>query len=169
MSEIKRAKPVRKSSNSSISSRASNVSFSEKVRRESTAKFDNFMKECRAAYLAVLSSTTEKITSIDELILGKNGFPFMQYWLHLVTSRAGLSNESTLVVEIGTLFPPSLPPKKGKEGRKYIVKYFTTSLPASFLRSLFFLLGMRLLLCILLNYSSHSLKSYDKVVSSCRV
>lgn len=90
MSEIKRAKPVRKSSNSSISSRASNVSFSEKVRRESTAKFDNFMKECRAAYLAVLSSTTEKITSIDELILGKNGFPFMQYWLHLVTSRAGL-------------------------------------------------------------------------------
>lgn len=72
-------KPVRKSSNSSLSSRASNVSFSEKVRRESTAKFDNFMKECRAAYLAVLSSTTEKITSIDELILGKNGFPFMQY------------------------------------------------------------------------------------------
>ena len=48
------------------------MSFSEKVRRESTAKFDNFMKECRAAYLAVLSSTTEKITSIDELILGKN-------------------------------------------------------------------------------------------------
>ena len=29
------------------------------------------MKECRAAYLAVLSSTTEKITSIDDLILGK--------------------------------------------------------------------------------------------------
>lgn len=71
MSEIKRVKPARRSSNSSISSRASNVSFSEKVRRESTAKFDNFMKECRAAYLAVLSSTTEKITSIDELILGK--------------------------------------------------------------------------------------------------
>lgn len=77
MSDIKRAKPVRKSSNSSISSRASNVSFSEKVRRESTAKFDNFMKECRAAYLAVLSSTTEKITSIDELILGKNGFIYI--------------------------------------------------------------------------------------------
>ena len=72
MSEIKRPKPLRKSSNSSVSSRASNVSFSEKVRRESTAKFDNFMKECRAAYLAVLSSTTEKITSIGELILGKN-------------------------------------------------------------------------------------------------
>ena len=72
MSELKRNKPFRRSSNSSLSSRASNVSFSEKVRRESTAKFDNFMKECRAAYLAVLSSTTEKITSIDELILGKN-------------------------------------------------------------------------------------------------
>lgn len=71
MSEIKRGKPLRRSSNSSVSSRTSNVSFSEKVRRESTAKFDNFMKECRAAYLAVLSSTTEKITSIDELILGK--------------------------------------------------------------------------------------------------
>ena len=72
MSELKRNKPFRRSSNSSLSSRASNVSFSEKVRRESTAKFDNFMKECRAAYLAVLSSTTEKITSIEELILGKN-------------------------------------------------------------------------------------------------
>lgn len=89
MSEIKQPKPLRKSSTSSVSSRASNVSFSEKVRRESTAKFDNFMKECRAAYLAVLSSTTEKITSIDELILalqfgGRN--PSMKvvhkYWKH---------------------------------------------------------------------------------------
>ena len=78
MSEVKLGKPVRRSSNSSVSSRASNVSFSEKVRRESTAKFDNFMKECRAAYLAVLSSTTEKITSIDELILGENYFLFEQ-------------------------------------------------------------------------------------------
>lgn len=89
MSEIKRVKPARRSSNSSISSRASNVSFSEKVRRESTAKFDNFMKECRAAYLAVLSSTTEKITSIDELILalqfgGRNpSRKFAEkYWKH---------------------------------------------------------------------------------------
>ncbi|KAK2569836.1 EF-hand calcium-binding domain-containing protein 7, partial [Acropora cervicornis] len=56
MSETKRVKPLRRSSNSSLSSRASNVSFSEKVRRESTAKFDDFMKECRAAYLAVLST-----------------------------------------------------------------------------------------------------------------
>lgn len=71
MSEKKRVKPLRRSSTSSVSSRTSNVSFSEKVRRESTAKFDDFMKECRAAYLAVLSSTTEKITSIDELILGE--------------------------------------------------------------------------------------------------
>lgn len=89
MSEVKRVKPVRRSSNSSISSRASNVSFSEKVRRESTAKFDNFMKECRAAYLAVLSTTTEKITSIDELILalqfgGRNpSRKFAEkYWKH---------------------------------------------------------------------------------------
>ncbi|XP_020624882.1 EF-hand calcium-binding domain-containing protein 7-like isoform X1 [Orbicella faveolata] len=89
MSEVKLGRPVRRSSNSSISSRASNVSFSEKVRRESTAKFDNFMKECRAAYLAVLSSTTEKITSIDELILalqfgGRNpSMKFVQkYWRH---------------------------------------------------------------------------------------
>lgn len=80
---------MRRSSNSSVSSRTSNVSFSEKVRRESTAKFDNFMKECRAAYLAVLSSTTEKITSIDELILalqfgGRNpSLKFVQkYWKH---------------------------------------------------------------------------------------
>lgn len=65
------------------------MSFSEKVRRESTAKFDNFMKECRAAYLTVLSSTTEKITSIDELILalqfgGRNpSMKFVQkYWRH---------------------------------------------------------------------------------------
>ena len=76
MSEVKLGRQVRRSSNSSMSSRASNVSFSEKVRRESTAKFDNFMKECRAAYLTVLSSTTEKITSIDELILGENCFLF---------------------------------------------------------------------------------------------
>ena len=48
------------------------MSFSEKVRRESTAKFDYFMKECRAAYLAVLSSTTEKITSLEELALGNH-------------------------------------------------------------------------------------------------
>ncbi|CAH3028546.1 unnamed protein product [Porites evermanni] len=89
MSELKRNKPFRRSSNSSLSSRASNVSFSEKVRRESTAKFDNFMKECRAAYLAVLSSTTEKITSIDELILalqfgGRNPSVkvVQKYWKH---------------------------------------------------------------------------------------
>ena len=82
MSEVKLGRPGRRSSNSSISSRASNVSFSEKVRRESTAKFDNFMKECRAAYLAVLSSTTEKITSIDELILGENCFLFAQFTLY---------------------------------------------------------------------------------------
>ncbi|XP_068726920.1 EF-hand calcium-binding domain-containing protein 7-like [Montipora capricornis] len=89
MSETKRAKPLRKSSTSSLSSRASNVSFSEKIRRESTANYVNFMKECRAAYLAVLSSTTEKITSVDELILalqcgGRN--PSMKvaqkYWKH---------------------------------------------------------------------------------------
>lgn len=89
MSETKRVKPLRRSSNSSLSSRASNVSFSEKVRRESTAKFDDFMKECRAAYLAVLSSTTEKITSIDELILalqfgGRNPSKkvVQKYWKH---------------------------------------------------------------------------------------
>mgnify|MGYP001796396554 CR=1 len=75
MSDIRKNVSSRRSSNSSISSRTSNVSFSGEVRRESTAKFDNFMKECRAAYLAVLSSTTEKLTSSEELALGM--FPLL--------------------------------------------------------------------------------------------
>jgi len=91
MSEVKLGKPGRRSSNSSISSRASNVSFSEKVRRESTVKFDNFMKECRAAYLTVLSSTTEKITSIEELILGENCFLFENLTLYCVYNSTCLN------------------------------------------------------------------------------
>ena len=71
MSDIRRNLSARRSSNSSVSSRTSSVSFSGEVRRESTVKFDNFMKECRAAYLSVLTSTTEKITSFEELSLGK--------------------------------------------------------------------------------------------------
>ncbi|EDO42554.1 predicted protein [Nematostella vectensis] len=69
MSEIR--KPLvarRKGSNSSLTSLRSNVSFSDNVRRETTTKFDNFMKECRAAYLSVLPSTSEKITSTEELM-----------------------------------------------------------------------------------------------------
>ena len=78
MSDIKRRTtlPRRKNSNSSVSSRSSIVSFSEDVRRETTAKFDNFMKECRAAYLAVLASTTERITSQEELSLGELAVSF---------------------------------------------------------------------------------------------
>lgn len=65
MSE-RRPVPRRKSSNSSISSRASH----DGARRESLSRNDH-LNECKAAYLSVFKSTNESITSADELSLGK--------------------------------------------------------------------------------------------------
>ena len=63
MSE-RRPIPRRKTSNTSMSSRSS---YNE---REKSAKLDQFKIECRGAYLSVVKSTSEPITSMGELSLG---------------------------------------------------------------------------------------------------
>ncbi|KAK3727872.1 hypothetical protein QZH41_010599, partial [Actinostola sp. cb2023] len=62
MSE-RRPIPRRKTSNTSMSSRSS---YNE---REKAAKLDQFKNECRGAYLSVVKSTSEPITSMCELSL----------------------------------------------------------------------------------------------------